>query len=91
MIDRNAKRAAKRDIRNAMERLILAAQEKTRAIDPPALSLVQTEPTCLAVPKVPVSIRLDRDLVEALRESGKGWQTRVNAMLRDAMELEKKS
>jgi uncharacterized protein (DUF4415 family) len=31
-----------------------------------------------------VSIRLDRDLLESLRASGKGWQSRVNAILRDA-------
>ncbi len=29
-----------------------------------------------------VSIRLDADLVAALRASGPGWQTRVNNMLR---------
>ena len=33
-------------------------------------------------PKVPVSIRLDADLVEHFRSSGRGWQTRVNAILR---------
>ncbi|WP_068317833.1 BrnA antitoxin family protein [Polycladidibacter hongkongensis] len=33
--------------------------------------------------KVPVSLRLDEDLVAALRKSGKGWQSRVNAALRD--------
>jgi uncharacterized protein (DUF4415 family) len=32
--------------------------------------------------KVPVSIRLDADLVEFFRGQGRGWQTRVNAVLR---------
>jgi uncharacterized protein (DUF4415 family) len=32
-------------------------------------------------PKVEVKIRLDAKLVEHLRGSGPGWQTRVNAML----------
>ena len=32
--------------------------------------------------KVPVSIRLDADLVEFFRGQGRGWQTRVNAILR---------
>jgi uncharacterized protein (DUF4415 family) len=32
--------------------------------------------------KVPVSIRLDADLVEFFREQGRGWQTRMNAVLR---------
>ena len=33
-------------------------------------------------PKVPVSIRLDADLIEYFRGTGRGWQTRVNAILR---------
>jgi uncharacterized protein (DUF4415 family) len=32
--------------------------------------------------KVPVSIRLDADLVAYFRGQGRGWQTRVNAILR---------
>jgi uncharacterized protein (DUF4415 family) len=35
-----------------------------------------------AVTKTPVKIRLDPDLLAALRATGKGWQTRVNDMLR---------
>ncbi|RAI55949.1 hypothetical protein DOO78_23675 [Roseicella frigidaeris] len=33
-------------------------------------------------PKVPVSIRLDADLVDFFRRQGRGWQTKVNAVLR---------
>ncbi|NJR78051.1 BrnA antitoxin family protein [Sphingomonas sp. 36D10-4-7] len=33
-------------------------------------------------PKQPVTIRLDRDLVEWFKRSGDGWQTRINAELR---------
>ncbi|HEU0231479.1 MAG TPA: BrnA antitoxin family protein [Burkholderiaceae bacterium] len=29
---------------------------------------------------------VDADVMEHLRESGKGWQTRVNAVLREAVE-----
>jgi uncharacterized protein (DUF4415 family) len=35
----------------------------------------------LDVPKVEVKIRLDAKIVEHLRGSGPGWQTRVNALL----------
>lgn len=35
----------------------------------------------LEAPKVEVKIRLDAKIVEHLRSSGPGWQTRVNAML----------
>ncbi len=34
-----------------------------------------------AAPKVEVKIRLDAKTVEYLRDSGPGWQTRVNALL----------
>ena len=34
-------------------------------------------------PKVAVKLRLDPDVLEKLRASGKGWQTRVNAVLRE--------
>ncbi len=40
----------------------------------------QKEPT-----KRAVSIRLDADLVERLRATGKGWQGRVNDILRREM------
>ena len=37
--------------------------------------------------KEPVKLRLDADVVAALRESGDGWQTRVNDMLRASLEM----
>ncbi len=40
----------------------------------------QKQPT-----KVLVSLRLERDVVERLRASGRGWQSRVNEMLRKAV------
>jgi uncharacterized protein (DUF4415 family) len=33
--------------------------------------------------KVPTTLRLDADVLDALKASGKGWQTRVNDALRD--------
>jgi uncharacterized protein (DUF4415 family) len=38
-----------------------------------------------AVTKSPVKLRLDPDVLAALRATGKGWQTRVNALLREAV------
>jgi len=35
--------------------------------------------------KTPTTIRLDTDLLEALRRSGRGWQTRVNTLLHEAV------
>lgn len=36
----------------------------------------------LANPKVPVKLRLDGDVLDALRATGPGWQTRINDMLK---------
>lgn len=35
------------------------------------------------LPKVPVNVRLDADVVAAFRATGSGWQTRLNAALKD--------
>ena len=37
-----------------------------------------------ANPKVAVSIRLDRDVLDRFKATGPGWQTRINDALRDA-------
>lgn len=42
------------------------------------------------VPKNAVSIRLDRDVLEFFKASGKGYQTRINAVLRHYMEETRK-
>lgn len=41
---------------------------------------VQIKPT-----KVAISIRLDEDIVDAFKAKGKGWQTRLNDMLRESL------
>ncbi|MFN3932627.1 MAG: BrnA antitoxin family protein [Brevundimonas sp.] len=41
--------------------------------------------------KTPVSIRLDPDLLLALKATGPGWQSRVNGLLRDAVLPEKRT
>ncbi len=35
-------------------------------------------------PKRQISIRLDPDVIEKFRATGKGWQARINAILKDA-------
>lgn len=40
----------------------------------------------VAVKRPTLNMRIDPDVLEHLRASGKGWQTRVNALLRKAME-----
>jgi uncharacterized protein (DUF4415 family) len=38
-----------------------------------------------AVTRTMLSLRVDPDVLAALRASGRGWQTRVNALLREAV------
>ena len=42
-----------------------------------------------AAPKKPVSLRLDPDVLAHFRGSGRGWQSRINAVLRNAAKLPK--
>lgn len=54
---------------------------------PPALYAALTRPRGrpkAEVTKVPVTIRLDRDVVEAFKATGEGWQTRMNDTLKRA-------
>lgn len=37
----------------------------------------------LATPKISVTIRYDQDIIDAFRKTGDGWQTRMNAALRE--------
>jgi uncharacterized protein (DUF4415 family) len=43
----------------------------------------------LGAPKEQINIRLDADVLALLRETGPGWQTRINEMLRVALGLTK--
>ncbi len=38
-------------------------------------------------PKKQISLRLDPDVIEGFRATGKGWQSRVNKALREALGL----
>ena len=40
-----------------------------------------------ARPKQPVSLRLDADVVAHFRRGGRGWQSRINGVLRKAAKL----
>jgi len=41
--------------------------------------------------KKPVSIRLDSDVIDFFKDAGKGYQTRINQILRSYMEHQKKT
>lgn len=50
---------------------------------------VEEAPKASAIPhaKEAVSLRLDRDVLEAFQQAGPGWQERINAALRSAAGL----
>ena len=62
----------------------LAAMRPAASVVP---QLVRRRGKEIAPAKVPVAIRLDADVVQALRSSGPGWQSRANALLRVALNL----
>lgn len=43
----------------------------------------------LEATKERISVRLDADVVKALRDTGERWQTRLNEILRKALNLDK--
>ena len=56
------------------------AQELTQGVE--ALRRQRGRPAGSGT-KVQVAIRFDRDVLDALRATGKGWQTRVNDAMRE--------
>jgi len=46
-------------------------------------------PPPVEVQRPKVTLRLEPPVLEHLRASGKGWQTRVNALLREAVEQDR--
>lgn len=87
---------------NKRLKLIAPTPEEDAAITAAALSdpdnppltdqqLVQMQPMRgrprLARPKVALTMRVDAEVMDALKGSGPGWQTRVNSLLRDALAL----
>ena len=58
----------------------------------PAASVIDWTSARLVVPeaKAAISIRLDPDVLAFFRAGGRGYQTRINAVLRAFMEAQKK-
>lgn len=50
---------------------------------------IEAAPKAAAIPhaKEAVSLRIDRDVLEAFQAAGPGWQDRINAVLRSAAGL----
>ncbi len=77
----------------AGQEIILPTSAEDAAINAAALSdteLARLRPArgrpAAAIKRPMLSMRVDPDVLAQLRASGKGWQTRVNALLRQAVE-----
>ncbi|HET6599456.1 MAG TPA: BrnA antitoxin family protein [Burkholderiaceae bacterium] len=40
----------------------------------------------MAVPRPTLNMRIDADVLAAFKATGAGWQTRINALLREAVD-----
>lgn len=76
-------------IRRDMAALLESARSgtglNTQSKDLESVSKPRTRGRQKAPTKIPVSLRLDPDVVEELRKGGPGWQTRLNAILRERL------
>jgi uncharacterized protein (DUF4415 family) len=62
-----------------------AIYEGGKLIRPATGTLTKPGRPKLANPKCQVTLRLDGDLLDRLREGGPGWQSRINEILRAAV------
>lgn len=58
-----------------------------RVIRPATGTLMKAGRPRLANPKWQVTVRLDGEVIDRLRASGAGWQSRINALLRRELGL----
>ena len=70
--------------------------ERAVAADPDAAPLMGTDwwrkaRIILPMPKVPVSVRLDRDVLEWFKGQGPRYQSRINAVLRAFMDANRRA
>lgn len=68
--------------------------EKAAHSDPDALPMTDDEWTAGEVTrptKIPIAMKLDNDVLDWFKGNGKGYQTRINSVLRKYMEAHRKA
>ena len=89
-----ARRKTKTDWRR-VDRTSEAELAAAAASDPDALPTDQAfwkdARLVMPEPKVPVSLRLDRDVLDWFKAQGRGYQSRINAVLRAFMDAQGKT
>ena len=64
---------------------VLEAQKSMNKLMRETLDRIDRLPGRPPSGKTPVTLRLDPDVIDALKADGKGWQPRANALLRKAL------
>jgi len=84
--------ANKKSIKSDLARLDAMTEADIDYSDNPPLGDEFFEKMTLSWPpqKTQLTIRLDEDVLQWLKQQGKGYQTRINSILRTAMESQQK-
>ena len=73
-----------------VRRVTSPVRPRTTEENAPQLSSWEDSPLDLPEPKRAISLRVDRDVLEFFKSGGKGYQTRMNAVLRAYMKSHKR-
>lgn len=73
-----------------VRRVTSPVRPRTTEENAPQLSSWEDSPLDLPEPKQAISLRVDRDVLEFFKSGGKGYQTRMNAVLRAYMKSHKR-
>lgn len=68
-----------------VRRVTSPVRPRTTEENAPQVSSWEDSPLDLPEPKQAISLRVDRDVLEFFKSGGKGYQTRMNAILRAYM------
>jgi len=75
-------------VRDEIERAITADPDAAPSLDAEWFANAQVVPP---EPKVPISIRLDREVLDWFKSQGGGYQSRINAVLQAYMKAHRKT
>ena len=73
-----------------VRRVTSPVRPRTTEENAPQVSSWEDSPLDLPEPKQAISLRVDRDVLEFFKSGGKGYQTRMNAVLRAYMKSHKR-
>ncbi len=72
------------------EAMFAEARANVESLPPVVRALLKRGRPKLTNVKVAVKLRLDPDVVDGFKAEGPGWQTRINATLREALDRQRR-